>query len=496
MIEGTAEFDGDGRPNAAAPVTTGGSEPPFERRWSLPRSGEVWVLAFALASLYLLRIGSEHLPSEYLRCYLSDYVWVAARCLIAFLVLDLVTGAVYLTGYGARPVRARVWAARPIHVFGVTLFVSAVIVGVAGPVDTQLAQSVTDSTQGIPFSRSLLDPRLLISVVAVFIWMLAYRSPRRRLPPRQAFIPESDDRDSAASAGIAEVATTQRIYQRQRLFRRVGQMLGWAFGASLALGGGAVARAIPAWVSPVSHRTGALGETYALSDGTVVTLDAYSEFEARISPFHREIHVRGGQALIKVDRNWGQPFRVSGGSEGLAEQVAIGGGGSAVAFALKVVREDAIEVLPLGRNSVGIDYPTPYRKGDGKSWDTMWISGHTVAVIDAAGPRQERITKAEHVARLGWLSGLVVFSNTPLKAALVEINRYSSASRVVLSDGTLAEVPISGTFEEDPSWFAVDLERACIVKIVDNRDEDPYAPMELQRAPPQCTPQTATSSRK
>ena len=482
MVDGVTEFGGDAQPVVAPTESGGATESPSRGRRIVQGCGVLLVPAVPLACVNVLCVESARLSSLFLKTYVADYVWVASSSFLAYFVFDLLfTFGVFLAG-------RRIRRARTLRDFGVNLVVCAVIVGVAGPSSGGgLLETLTDSTRGMPFARTLHDPRLLFAIVLMCIWTAVYRSRRRRGGlghPRMASVSDGTRSDVQGNRGIAP----RRTDHPQSPFRQIARALGWGFGALLVLGGAAAARAVPALVGGVSHETGGWRQTFALADGSVVTLDANSQFQASISPYRREIHLSKGQAMIQIDRNWDQPFQIYAGSKGVAAQAVIVGAPYYAAIVVKVVQEDSIEVWPLESGTAEVTFPAqPGRASDPDTWHTLNASVQEVAMINSKQQTLERITQAEQVTRLGWLAGQVVFSKTPLAAAVAEMNRYPIDGSIVVFDASLADVPISGTFEESASGFVFDLQRACIVKSVRGGDEED-ATVELQRADPDCKP--------
>jgi transmembrane sensor len=60
------------------------------------------------------------------------------------------------------------------------------------------------------------------------------------------------------------------------------------------------------------------------------------------------------------------------------------------------------------------------------------------------------IESADTGTTVAWLSGKLVFNDTPLPLALARFNRYST-TKIVIADAALAHLHVSGVFRDDDS---------------------------------------------
>lgn len=163
----------------------------------------------------------------------------------------------------------------------------------------------------------------------------------------------------------------------------------------------------------------------ALSDRSVVHLNADSRVAVRFSPRARDIRLDRGEARFDVAHNPAQPFTVTAGDVSV---VAVGTvfDVERVSGAVEVrVFQGAVHVAQTGRTDRLL------RKGE-------WLmlepdQGPTSGVFEPAGYQD-------------WRSDWLQAENMPLKFAIVRLNRYS-AEPISLDDASKANVEITGRFD-------------------------------------------------
>jgi transmembrane sensor len=184
-----------------------------------------------------------------------------------------------------------------------------------------------------------------------------------------------------------------------------------------------------------AYRT-AVGErrSVQLDDGTRVDLDAGTQLSVRYDRDGRRVTLEQGRAFFQVAKDAARPFDVvtdAGGVRALGTQFEV----SQVAGAADVaLYEGSVEL----RARSGTRSPSR-RLGVLVPGQQARLSGDRMqmrAALVAAGSRP------------GWLSGSLVFNDTPLSEAVAEFNRYS-ANRVVLADPALGAQRVSGVFRGD-----------------------------------------------
>jgi transmembrane sensor len=168
-----------------------------------------------------------------------------------------------------------------------------------------------------------------------------------------------------------------------------------------------------------------------LADGSHATLSSDSQVQVAWSRSERHIDLTHGEAFFAVAKNPGRPFVVEAGSR---QVVAVGTRFSVRrdgSYLRVVVTEGVVRLEPVG--------------ADGGDTSSTLLSAGSVALIDGNGllVRSLPVAQAEHY--LDWRSGYVSFHNTPLAAAVSEMNRYS-ARKIVVADPAIAGIPLGGNF--------------------------------------------------
>ncbi len=183
-------------------------------------------------------------------------------------------------------------------------------------------------------------------------------------------------------------------------------------------------------------RTG-VGErrVVALSDGSVVTLNTASAVETMITPSARRIRLIEGQAAFDVRADAARPFVVVAGpaavtATGTKFDVYRRGGAVEVTLI-----EGTVDVT--GVPAVGAP-PEPRRPRG-----AVLAPGEQILV--AADGRLASAAQVDIETVTDWREGRAYFRDTPLAAAIEEMNRYSE-ERIILADSSLAGRSISGVF--------------------------------------------------
>ena len=180
----------------------------------------------------------------------------------------------------------------------------------------------------------------------------------------------------------------------------------------------------------------AIGErrSVQLDDGSRIDLDAGTQLGVRYDRGGRHIVLEQGRAFFQVAKDAARPFDVvtdAGSVRALGTQFEV----SQVAGAADVaLYEGSVEL----RARAAAEAPAQ-RLG-------VLVPGQQARL--SAGRMQMRATTVAAGARPAWLSGRLVFSDTPLAEAVAEFNRYST-TRVVLADPALGAQRVSGVFRGD-----------------------------------------------
>jgi transmembrane sensor len=184
----------------------------------------------------------------------------------------------------------------------------------------------------------------------------------------------------------------------------------------------------------------AVGEqrTLSLEDGTRVALNTATRLKVQYDKNLRHIELQNGEALFHVAVDKDRPFVVLAGER---EIKALG-----TSFVVRRNERDLAVTLIDGAVSVA---PV--------------AGGSSAAAGQVLKPGQRLIFRESQPANLdapvldkvtAWQRGQVAFDNTPLEAALAEMNRYSRV-KLVAEDPAAARVRISGLFRvTESSEFA------------------------------------------
>lgn len=182
--------------------------------------------------------------------------------------------------------------------------------------------------------------------------------------------------------------------------------------------------AMPPSVSSQIHAS-AFGQTrtVTLDDGSTLMLSSDSEVEVRMSAQLRELVLNKGEAWFDVHRDPARPFLVRAGARSVQ---AIG-----TRF---LVRHDPSEtVVTLLHGSV--------RVADPELAQSLLLDTVEELRLRSGGEVQRRRIDADFAG--GWMRGRLVFRETPLSAAVEEINRHVRP-RLAVRDPALASMLISG----------------------------------------------------
>ena len=217
------------------------------------------------------------------------------------------------------------------------------------------------------------------------------------------------------------------------------------------------------------YRTGPVEHwSIALADGSRVELDSSSDLSVRYSSQARELSLTRGQARFLVAHDAARPFSVTAVSRrivatGTDFDVDLLGGSLYV-----TLLEGHVVVLPSGQSA--------QRPGSSKleAGEQLTVSPNGETRIGQAGG--DRIT--------AWQNRQIIFDDEPLASAIERINRYSS-DRLVLADGAVGTLRISGVFRTGnlagfvdtlTHYLPVDSERRRDVILLRTRPASPPKP--------------------
>lgn len=243
-----------------------------------------------------------------------------------------------------------------------------------------------------------------------------------------------------------------------------GQGRGLALAASVALiFAGWAAFNTGVFLPDDGHYSTALGEQLSveLADGSTVRLNTATEIDVVFSESERRILLRRGQASFDVAHNAVRPFVVEAG-EGTVTAVGtvfdVYDNGEAVTVTLiegivEVRQRDDVAAVRPALSTAGLQSATDDETDPAATQLTVpGPAARTVAELYAGdqismGPGRGLTPVARvDVARvMAWEDGMIDLQNTPLREALLEVNRYSSV-KLELTNDSLADVEVSGIF--------------------------------------------------
>lgn len=163
--------------------------------------------------------------------------------------------------------------------------------------------------------------------------------------------------------------------------------------------------------------------TVQLADGSSVRLDTDSRIRVLLSADERRIDLLEGQALFEVAHDAARPFVVS--ADGTTV-TALG-----TVFDVRRAGPDVRVILVEGRVRV-----------DGPRGAQTTLAPNQTAVVTPLGAEARPVDAS---AATAWAEGRLVFSGTPLRDAVAEVNRYLT-DKVILEAPAVAGTAISGTF--------------------------------------------------
>ena len=206
-----------------------------------------------------------------------------------------------------------------------------------------------------------------------------------------------------------------------------------ALAAALVLAVAATAVWYQAGSEPPASYVTALGQLseVALVDGSHATLSSDSQIQVAWSRRERHIDLIHGEAYFTVAKDPHKPFVVEAGKR---QVVAVG-----TRFSVRrdgdllrvVVTEGVVRLEPAG--------------ADGSGTSSTLLPAGSVAQIDGNGMLVRTLSLEQAEQYLDWRGGYVSFHNTPLAAAVSEMNRYS-ARKIIVADPAIAGIPLGGNF--------------------------------------------------
>jgi transmembrane sensor len=261
------------------------------------------------------------------------------------------------------------------------------------------------------------------------------------LPPRQ--VPQPEVIDTAASPNVTERPRSLRgagaFFKPTR--RRVYKAAMYA--ASLVMAVGSAFWVYQTWFSGARYVTPIGGlASVPLEDGSRIILNTDSKVHVVLSAAERHVDLNQGEAFFEVAKDAKRPFVVQ------AKQTRI----IAVGTQFSVRRESDGQVqLTVTEGRVRVESADIPSAAAGAAptiasrSQPHFVSAGEVAHIglDGLKVRDEPVPQAEE--SLAWRDGYLVFRDTSLADAVTQFNRYSTR-QIVITDATVAQMPLAGKF--------------------------------------------------
>jgi len=191
----------------------------------------------------------------------------------------------------------------------------------------------------------------------------------------------------------------------------------------------------------------------ALADGSMVQLNSQSKLRVHFSNTERTVELIQGQAFFQVNKDAARPFVVRTGE---ANVRVVG-----TQFDVYRSRGGAIVTVVEGRVAV-----SPV---SGDTEQKLYLAaGEQVTVGPAEAPHPVHANVATVTA---WTERKLVFEGAALTQVVQEFNRYN-VRRVVITDATLEEVHVRGTFAaNNPQRLVEFLQQRFPLAIEETQDE-------------------------
>jgi transmembrane sensor len=176
-----------------------------------------------------------------------------------------------------------------------------------------------------------------------------------------------------------------------------------------------------------------------LEDGSRVTLNTDTRLKVRFDENQRRVVLESGEALFEVAKNIRRPFIVQAGDR---EVTALG-----TQFIVRYDQQRTAVTLMEGKVSVEPIASAPNESAMRPIANTILHPGDRMTFDDRNVARIDRPALDKVTA---WKRGQVAFENTPLIAAIEEMNRYS-VHKLTLGQANVGEVLVSGLFQAGDS---------------------------------------------
>jgi transmembrane sensor len=225
------------------------------------------------------------------------------------------------------------------------------------------------------------------------------------------------------------VALTEAALRKEPLVKRFRRLLRRpvlpSSLAALALGGLLVVLLVAQFRGPTYETEVGAQQIIRLDDGSVLRLNTDSKVAIGFGRKERTVRLLRGEGFFEVAHDPDRPFIVEAGATRVR---ALG-----TKFDVRRLRAGTQVTLLEGRVEVS-------RASRSEAW-TLRPNQQVTVNGAVTGPRP-----ADAAAASSWTTGRVRFHETPLAAAVAEMNRYSR-TKIVLDADHLADIRVNGMFE-------------------------------------------------
>jgi transmembrane sensor len=188
-------------------------------------------------------------------------------------------------------------------------------------------------------------------------------------------------------------------------------------------------------------------ETYALPDGSTLSLNTHSRVRLNWTPENRDLYLIDGEALFEVAHDEARPFRVWTGNSWVRAVGTKFNVRRAENEVTVTVIEGRVEIAEVTTPSSGpatarADLPPAPPPRRPEEAPVLLSAGHAAQVAAARPIQIDEVRQPERT--VAWQSGRLVFDDMALRDVFAEFNRYYETPLVI--DEALGQRRISGVF--------------------------------------------------
>jgi transmembrane sensor len=189
--------------------------------------------------------------------------------------------------------------------------------------------------------------------------------------------------------------------------------------------------------------------TFALPDGSLVTLDANAALAVRYDAQHRAVRLLRGQAYFHIVHDSARPFTADAGGSVISD----------LGTDFNILMNDRSLSVTLINGSVAVA--------------TQGAIARTLQPgqkLQTAPGQAYRITAVDLASVVAWRTGYIEFHDEPLEKTIAQINQYGGAPARI-TDPLIRDMRVSGRFRSgDPARFARALAEIYPLRITSRPD--------------------------